>query len=557
MDQPLTVDDIIRDHNARKALRSQAEPMWDEIITNMIPRRASIYKMAPNTPNTAKIYDGLPAKAINLGAAVLQSMLTNRQLEWFRLEVDNPELNDMREVKEWLTTWRDTIRKALDNSNFYSQAHEFYVDILSLCTAVMYCEPYARAGRDLYFSTRHLREVYLLEGDQGRQDRINLVREMSALQIMDRWRWARKTGNIPDVIVKAYEKGDCNQTFEILQAVYPNPDGKEDAVKPELMPYYCKWIELQSKQEITTDGYNEFPFVTCFWSKFSGDVYGRGPGWSALPSVKMLYAMRQTALRVAEKIADPPLQVPRQGFLANLKLTPGGINFYEASASGGRIEPLVIGANFNINLEMIQDERNQVLEHFYANQLQIVDAKQMTAEEVRARIAENARILGPTFDRLNDDYLDPLIYRVIGILRRSGRLQEPPDVVLKAAEKLGVQLRVRFVSPLAKAQVASEVQGITHTMATAIEWATGTQDVGVFDNLDLDVGISKIAELDGAPLEFIRDAKKRDAIRAQRAAQAEAARRAALAKETAGAMDAAASADAQNAETAQMVEGTA
>lgn len=548
-----TVEEILRDHESRKAARSQAEAMWDDIILHMMPKRVGIWPVQPNTPNTSKIYDGTPAKAITNGAAVLQSMLTNRQLEWFRLEVDNPDLNEMESTKEWLSETTLALRKSLDNSNFYSQAHEFYYDLLSLCTAVVYCEPYARAGRDLYFSTRHLREVYLLEGDQGRNDRMHLVRDMSALQMIERW--GKTPGvTIPKPVKNAYERGEYNQPFQVLQAFYPNPEGKEDSLNPANLPFQCKWIDVTSKQEITTDGYHEFPFAICFWTKTSGDLYGRGPGWEALPNVKMLYEMRKTAIRVAEKIADPPLQAPKAGF-TRLQLTPGGVNFYDVGAGQNRIEPIQIGANFNVNLEMINDEREQILNLFFTNQLQIIDAKQMTAEEVRARIAENARILGPTFERLNDDYLEPVIYRSLGIARRLGKVPPPPATLVQAAQREGVQLRVRFVSPLAKAQVASEVQGITHTTTTAMEWAKGSGDTTVLDNLDLDIGIRRVAELDGAPQKFVRSEKDRDRIREKRQAIQEVARRIELAQKAAGAFNEAASADKINAEAAGMQQG--
>jgi hypothetical protein len=526
-----TVNQIIQQFDKRVSARANFESMWQDIIDNYLPRRASIYwQDTQGTDKTRKIYDSTPGSALMRLAAVLQSMLTNRELEWFQLETDDEELNEQQEVKEWLENDADILRKSLSNSNFYQQAHEMYIDLGGLGMGVMYIEEYKNPSRDFYFSTRHLREVYVSEGDQGETDSIDLLRSMTARQIFERWDKQTTTGAIPEKVVKAMDK-DPEQRFEILQSVFPNPDYNEKIRNPLYYRYQCAWIDRDEKKEIDRGGYHEFPFIVVPWAKATGEDYGRGPGWEALADVKTLYAMKKTLLRVAEKIADPPLQVPKKGFISpTIKLTPGGINFYDATTQG-RIEPIEIGANFPVTLEMLQDQREQIRDQFFVTQLQLIDVREMTAEEARLRTAENARIIGPTFGRLNDDYLDRLVDRCRGILARNGKLSEIPQVVLEAEKEKGTQLRVKFVSPLAKAQAASDVQAIQLTAQTAFDWVEKSQDVSVMDNLDLDAGIKKIAELDGSPAEFMRNDDERDSIRAQRLKLAEMQAKLALAEQ--------------------------
>jgi hypothetical protein len=526
-----TVNQIIQQFDKRVSARANFESMWQDIIDNYLPRRASIYwQDTQGTDKTRKIYDSTPGSALMRLAAVLQSMLTNRELEWFQLETDDEELNEQQEVKEWLENDADILRKSLSNSNFYQQAHEMYIDLGGLGMGVMYIEEYKNPSRDFYFSTRHLREAYVSEGDQGETDSIDLLRSMTARQIFERWDKQTTTGAIPEKVVKAMDK-DPEQRFEILQSVFPNPDYNEKIRNPLYYRYQCAWIDRDEKKEIDRGGYHEFPFIVVPWAKATGEDYGRGPGWEALADVKTLYAMKKTLLRVAEKIADPPLQVPKKGFISpTIKLTPGGINFYDATTQG-RIEPIEIGANFPVTLEILQDQREQIRDQFFVTQLQLIDVREMTAEEARLRTAENARIIGPTFGRLNDDYLDRLVDRCRGILARNGKLSEIPQVVLEAEKEKGTQLRVKFVSPLAKAQAASDVQAIQLTAQTAFDWVEKSQDVSVMDNLDLDAGIKKIAELDGSPAEFMRNDDERDRIRAQRLKLAEMQAKLALAEQ--------------------------
>jgi hypothetical protein len=511
-----TIEQIIQQFDKRVSARANFESMWQDIIDHYLPRRASIHwQDTQGTDKTRKIYDSTPGTALMRLAAVLQSMLTNRELEWFQLETDDEKLNEQQEVKEWLEADADVLRKSLSNSNFYQQCHELYIDLGGMGMGVMYIEEYKNPSRDFYFSTRHLREAYISEGEQGETDSIDLLRSMTARQIIERWDKQVITGAIPEKVRKAMDK-DQEQRFEILQSVYPNEDYNANIRNPLYFKYQCAWIDRNEKKEIHRGGYHEFPFIIVPWAKATGEDYGRGPGWDALADVKTLYAMKKTLLRVAEKIADPPLQVPKKGFISpTVKLTPGGINFYDVTTQA-RIEPIEIGANFPITLEMLQDQREQINDQFFVTQLQLIDVREMTAEEARLRTAENARIIGPTFGRLNDDYLDRLIDRCRGILARNGKLTEIPQVVLDAAKEKGTQLRVKFVSPLAKAQAASDVQGIQLTAQTAFDWVEKAQDPSVIDNLDLDEGIRKIAELDGSPAEFLRNEDEVKRVRKQR-----------------------------------------
>lgn len=546
--------EIVDEHEKRKSLRYGFESMWQELIELYLPRRADIYSADNRNQGkdrTRRIYDSTPGVAVMRLAAVLQSMLTNRDTQWLQLSTDDEDLNELPEVKDWLEKDLKSLRRSFENSNLYSQAHEMYLD-LPIGQGVMFIEESNRPDRDLHFSTRHIRECFISYADQDIVEHLDLVRTMTARQIVDRWRYKRnKTGKIPEAVNKAY-KDDPETPFEVIQSVFPNDDFKPNALSPLKQAYQCAWVLTDEGVEIDRGGYHEFPFIVVPWSKASGEDYGRGPAWDGLADVKTLYAMRKTQIRVAEKIADPPLQVPKKGFTGSIKLTPGGLNYYDQT-SKARIEPIQIGAHFNITQDMITDLRDRIQDHFFINQLQLIDAREMTAEEVRARVAENARVLGPTFGRLNDEYLDPLVGRSLGILRRAGKLAPIPDVVLQAARKNGTQLRVKFISPLAKAQVASEVQGIIHTAGTALEWAKVTQDPSILDNIDFDAGIRKVADLDGAPPDFLRDPKMVAGIRKQRMAMQQARQQLEAAQTAAGVAKDAADAQA----TAAQTEGTA
>ena len=84
---------------------------------------------------------------------------------------------------------------------------------------------------------------------------------------------------------------------------------------------------------------------------------------TALPDVKMLNKMSEVTIRAAQKQIDPPLMVPDDGFIMPIRTTPGSLNFYRAGTRD-RMEPLNIGANNPLGLNMEEQRRNAIRQAF-------------------------------------------------------------------------------------------------------------------------------------------------------------------------------------------------
>jgi hypothetical protein len=517
-----SVNDIIMRYDNAKTTRSWFEPVWDEIFSAYLPRRMGVYETALNQgrDRSIKIYDGTPGGSLLRLAAVLNSTLTNQATNWFELETDDEELNEIGEVKEWLESDRRQYKKSIENSNFYAQINEFYTDICGPATACLYAEESREPGQDLFFSTIHIKGVYLLHDDQGNLTCIFVCREMTAWQIQERWGSKKKTGNIPDRVRGAMDSNRPNEPFEVLHVVYKNDDYVErNLLDPMKFKWASAWIMVQDKAEIDRGGYKEMPYVVEFWSKASAEVYGRGPAWDALSDTKGLYKMKKSLLYAGEMATRPPILLPDSTTTYPINWKPGGLGYFNPNSKHPPYVPN-IGQGFPVGKDLLESERNQIRDWFYSTQLQLIDAKKMTAEEVRARMAENARILGPTFGRLIG-FFDRLFGRMRGLLADKGKLRQAPGIVKRMAIEKGVNINVRFVSPIVKAASLAEVQGITHTAGTAIAWASDGNRPDILDNFDFDYGIRRIADLDGAPPEFLLDRKKVKAIRERRQKRAE------------------------------------
>jgi hypothetical protein len=232
---------------------------------------------------------------------------------------------------------------------------------------------------------------------------------------------------------------------------------------------------------------------------------------TALPDVKMLNEMSKTTIKAAQKQVDPPLLVPDDGFLLPVRTVPGGLNFYR-SGTRDRIEPLNIGANNPLGLNMEEQRRTAIRNVFYVDQLLMQQGPQMTATEVIQRNEEKMRLLGPVLGRLQSELLKPMIDRCFAILLRNNQFAQAPDFLS------GQDIEIEYVSPLAKAQKGTELSSITR----AIEILGSLANVApVFDYINFDALVKHVADLVGVPQKVLKLQSQVNAEREQAAQQQE------------------------------------
>ena len=151
---------------------------------------------------------------------------------------------------------------------------------------------------------------------------------------------------------------------------------------------------------------------------------------SALPEVKTINVMTETMIMGAQKVIDPPVQLPDDGFILPIEVVPGGINYYRSGTSD-RIEPLFNDTRIDFGFQALEDRRKRIREAYYVDQLQLQQGPQMTATEVLQRTEEKMRLLGPMLGRQQAELLRPLIDRVFEIMLRRGKIdaKEFPAVI--------------------------------------------------------------------------------------------------------------------------------
>jgi hypothetical protein len=424
-------------------------------------------------------------------------MLTNPATTWFSLRFKGGEFEDNDEAKAWLEDSTEVMYNAINKSNFQQEIFELYHDLITFGTAAMFIE---EDDEDtLKYSTRHINEMYISENDKGRIDTIFRKFRLTARAAIQKF-----GANVSDNIVTINRK-DPYEEIEILHAIYPRSDfdpKKQDKVN---MPFESVYLEAGTGDELSVSGFKEFPFVVPRYLKASHEIYGRSPAMTALPDVKMLNEMSKTTIKSAQKQVDPPLLVPDDGFILPVRTVPGGLNFYRAGTRD-RIEPLNIGANTPLGLNMEEQRRDSIRNAFYVNQLMMQNGPQMTATEVIQRNEEKMRLLGPVLGRLQSELLKPLIDRTFALLLRKNLFRPAPEFLS------GQDIEIEYVSPLAKAQKSAELQSIMR----GIEILGSLANVApVFDHVNMDKLVKHLMDVVGVPQKVLKTQNEVQAKREQ------------------------------------------
>ena len=496
---------IIDKFNTLKAQRSTWEDHWQDIANYFLPRKSNItLKRTRGDKRHDQIYDGTATHALELLSASLNGMLTNTISPWFVLKFRSEMMNQDDEANEWLESCAKVMQQVFARSNFQQEIFELYHELLAFGTSAMFISDDPKD--DLRFKTIHISEIYITENERGMVD--CLIRKFKV-----------KNKNIPalypdaelPISLTTKIKNNPYEDTDIIHMVSANdtPMGYENSKN---MDFISCHVHEETGTLLRESGFREFPYVVPRYLKSSSnETYGRSPAMNALPDVKMLNTMSKTTIKAAQKQIDPPLMVPDDGFVLPVRTIPGGLNFYR-SGTRERIEPLNIGSNQPLGLQMEEQRRKAIRENFFVDQLLSVQGNNMTATEVMQKSEEKMRILGPVLGRLQSELLQPLITRCFNILLKQNKFREVPEFLQDQ------MIEIEYVSPIAKAQKAGDLSSIMR----GIEVFGAIQQVSpVFDYLDVDGLVNHLKDVIGLPAKILRSRAEVEQIREEKQQQAQ------------------------------------
>jgi hypothetical protein len=471
------------------------EDMWQQIADHMVGRRDFSTIRTPGDRRMGNIHDITALLSGELLAGALHSLMTNSASKWFRLGVEDPDLANHPDVRLWTDQIAEPqMYNAINRpeAGFNPQMHEVYFNLTLFCTAAVSIDE--ELGRGAVFSSRPLMEIFIAEDPYGRIDTVFRNARMTARQA--KTRWGEKA---PKKALELVTKDKPEEKIDVLQAIRPNLDQKLGRLDHTGMPWSSFYIDSAEKTMIDEGGFWELPIMVARWSKDAGERYGRGPGITALADAKMLNAMWKTIIKGAQKMVDPPLLMDNDGVITQLKTSPGSVNIQEAtSLRENSVRPLVTGGRPDLGIDLVNRKQQNIQSAFHSEVLPLFNSPYMTATQVLELVQQSQRFLSPILGRLQSELLEPMIQRIFGIELRAGRLDPIPEILA------GQNISVEYISPIARAQKASDVSSIIETFAVAAEMEAIAP--GTADNLDSDAAIRSIADAKGIPVSIVRDA---------------------------------------------------
>ena len=501
----MNVKDIVARFQHVEGQRDNWNNHYQELADYMLPRKADIVKKRSRGEKRMElIFDGTALQSVDLLSSSLHGMLTSGATPWFHLTMKDEELGRDEEVQRWLEDSSQRMMRAFTMSNFETEVHEMYVDLVVFGTGCMFVE---MDDKTLRFSTRHISEFYVTEDQYGIVDTVFRKYEIPARQAVQRF----GIDNVGAFIAKTFEKKP-DENVTILHAVMPRKDRDPTKANNKNMPFASMYICMETKMVMQESGFQEFPYVVPRFLKATGEVMGRSPAMVALPDVKMLNLMSKTIIQAAQKLIDPPLLVPDDGFLLPVRTQPGGLNFFR-SGTRDTITPLNTGANIPIGLNMEEQRRTAIRSAFYVDQLLTGGSPNMTATEVVQRQEERMRVIGPVLGRLMNEMLRPMIDRVFALMLRADMLAPPPEILQ------GLDVDVEYVSPLARAQKSSSLNSTMKALEILLPLA---QALPVADHINADGLVNHVMDSLGVPKKVVKPQSEVDASREEQAAQQQA-----------------------------------
>ncbi len=484
--------------------------LWRELAEYYLPRRAGAFGpgATPGQAGDEKIFDSTPVWCLSRLAANLGSLMTNPNQPWFGVRCKDKRLRDDDRVKTWLAEAVEVLERLFqdENAGFQTAAHEMYLDYALFGVGLFYVEADPRTV--VRFHARSLGEVYLAESLRGEVEIMYRRFEVTVRQAVEAW------GKACSQTVQDRLKDAPEDKVAVLHAVYPREDRDPHGLGSADFPLASVFLEEAEKHVLEESGFLEQPFMAPRWAKGAGETYGRGPGLTALPDVRVLNAMARTALLAGEKMADPPLMVPDDDFLGPIQSGPGGLSYYR-SGSTDRIVAMPVAVDLAASEAMLERRRQSIRTIFLVDEFDTAQAPSKTAYQVAIENGRKMDAFSPTYGRCQGEFLGPVIRRVLRIAMRAGALPPLPG-------GLGPDdIEAHYTAPAARMQRQEVARAVAQTLELLGGLIGQGDPFGVLDNFDKDRIARDVAEASGMPPDFLRDEDEVDQEREARAEQAQ------------------------------------
>lgn len=470
----LSVDDLM----ARFSVAEKNKQLWESHLQDcyhhFLPQRETFYSYTPGQKKNVDVYDDTGPLAIQRFASRLQATICPPWRRWSRFasgsEVPEEQKDDIQDKLDDLT---EVVFTHIHRSNFDTQVFEMFLD-LGISTGAIICNE--GEGEDLLrFTAVPLSELYIEEGPNGVTETIWRKRKVPVSHLERMYRGYQYSSSA----AKA-KKNDPKAEICVIEGYVYNPEDKL---------YWHVAIEEDTKHL----GYKDHDEVSAWavprWLTVPGEVYGRGPAMTVLPTVKVMNKVREFILRNAALAIAGPYTALDDGVLNpyTLQIAPNlVIPVMSNDSSNPSIRPLERSGDFNVSELVLADMQESVKKAMF-NSMRTAAGPVKTATEIALDNKELVEEIGSSFGRLQTEFIERILNRVIYILAKNG--------VIPKIKVDGKFISLKHTSPLAVAQDMEDLltleQGLAYSQAVgpqAMQLGIKIEDIPgwVFKKLGID-----------------------------------------------------------------------
>lgn len=506
---PRTAEEVLSRFNRLKSERGNWESLWRDSADYVLTRKNNIATtMTGGTNRDVQVFDTTACRANEKFAAGMFSYLCPPGEEWFKVRSPHKQLMEYDEVRTYFDEVSRCIREALYLSNFVLEMHEAFLDDGAFGTANVYIAEGKQTP--LVFRTIHIDEYCIAENQDGKVDTVYRKFEMTLRQAAQMFGLKKLHENHRRMLEKNASQS-MEKMVKVVHAVLPREDAELCKMDVCNMPFASIYADVENVHILHEGGYMEQPYMVFRFTKASNEVWGRGPGTTLIPEIKLLNKIKKTCLIGGEKAVDPPIFVPDDGVIGQLRTTPSAVNYWRANAFGNKPEYWEFKGQLPVGIEMMNMEKMEIERGFYLDLFeQLAQRKQeMTATEVVERVREKLVLIAPAIGRTQNEFLSPMISRAYRLLGDIGVLPTAPPVLRSYPA-----YEIYYVSKLAMAIKLLDIEATQETFQTVMPLAQ--IDPTVMDSFNLDAIVRGTAHRNGVPAEFVNSREDVAAIREER-----------------------------------------
>ena len=445
---------IQEQYTALKNRRTPYEAKWSD-LQKYVRINASDF-VSTNTFSeeirSKDIFDSTAPWALEQFASGINTFLTSNTERWFQLGILGEEtVNLPREAVLWLEQVSDRLyyEYSIPHAAFSTSLHECYLDIGGFGTCILF-QDWNKSGGHLQFRAFSLSDCFVLENSDAHVDTLFRKFILTNRQLMEKFP------------VTATDDKVKNQqpTYEwnVVHAAFPRKDRNIYKFDSKNKAFASVYFSPDLDYVLDESGYDSLPYHVGMWTKMTGEAYGRGPGESVLPSIRMINKMMRELIVSAELANSPPMVIENESLLLpvdNKKfgIAPRSILWKEVGAEFP--QPIMSGNQPQLTQEIIQDERENIIKAYFVDSIIRARKKErQTTVEIMDERTEMLRQMSPMFGRIEGGLLGPMLGRSYALLDARGEIPEPPDIMD------GATLEIIYINPAAKAQIGTKATQI-------------------------------------------------------------------------------------------------